>query len=81
MPFSDKKIEIHFRVNRKFGNSDVILSNSDGNVLKRFSREQMTPGEIEHINIPATLISEHAPSALILSASETFSQVKEADPS
>jgi NADPH-dependent 2,4-dienoyl-CoA reductase/sulfur reductase-like enzyme len=81
MPFSDKKIEIHFRVNRKFGNSDVILSSGEGNVLKRFAREQMTPGEIESIIVPATLLMQHSPSVLILSASERFSPAKEADPS
>lgn len=78
MPPSEKSIEIHFRVNRKYGKSEVILSDIDGNVLKHFTREQMTPGEIESIVVAAAVIMEHAPSALILSATPISTPAKEA---
>jgi len=81
MPTIDKTIEIHFRVNRKFGKSEVILSNHEGSVLKRFAREQMTPGEIEKIVLPTSLLLDRALSHLILSASETISPSKEVSPS
>lgn len=77
LPISGKTIEIHFRVNKKFGKSEVILSDSQGNALKRFPREQMAPGEIERIVISSSILPDPAPGALILSAAEAVTPAKE----
>jgi len=79
MPPSGKTIEIHFRVNRKFGGSEIILSNGQGNVLKRFPREQMTPGEIERIVFPSSLLPDPAPPSLVLTA-QSLTPAKEVNP-
>lgn len=81
LPPSEKTVDIHFRVNRKYESSRIILSDSKGNVLRSIRREHMTPGEIEQIILPSALITDHAPSALILSASETPAPEKEENPS
>lgn len=79
LPISDKTVEMHFRVNRKFAGSEIILSNGQGNVLKRFPREQMTPGEIERIVFPSSLLPDPAPPVLILTA-QSLPPAKEVKP-
>ena len=51
-----QKAEVFFRVRQVFGRSAIVVRDGD-RVLARFAREHMTPGEMEHIALPAALLA------------------------
>lgn len=58
----EKRCEIFFRVNRVFSNSDIVLSDGGGILLKK-RRDHLAPGEMERIVLPAALLHSTAPGA------------------
>ena len=56
LPLADKLIEVSFRTNRVFGKSTVVVADNEGNAVCRYSREYITPGELQKISIPAKLL-------------------------
>lgn len=53
----DKYIEIFFRVNFVYSNMEIQIA-SGGEILSRFQREHMAPGEMEKITFPKALFSK-----------------------
>ena len=62
-------VEVSFRVRRSFQKSRVLVTDSTGAVIARFSRRFMAPGEMEHITLPKILL-EKAHGALRVSCEE-----------
>lgn len=58
---ADKLIGLFFRVNNNYKNVTVTVYDgeaSDGKPLAKFKREQVAPGEMEHITMPKKLIDK-----------------------
>lgn len=55
-PAPEEGVSLSFRVNRVFGRSAVTVRAGERK-LARFKRERMTPGEMEHILLPAKLLA------------------------
>lgn len=55
IPLQD--IEVFFRVNQKFGNSNIYVSLA-GNELARFRRRNLAPGEMEKIRLNGNLLKK-----------------------
>lgn len=53
----EKSVEFFFRVRRNLGAARIIVRQGD-QVIARFQREHMAPGEMEHILLPRKLIAE-----------------------
>ena len=58
LPLDDKLVEISFRVNRAFGNCHIIVRDYDDNIISKFSRSYITPGELQKINVPVVLLNK-----------------------
>ena len=56
LPVAEKLVEISFRTNRVFGQCTVEVADRDENILCRFKREYITPGELQKISVPAKLL-------------------------
>ena len=56
LPLSEKLVEVSFRTNRVFGKCAVVVADKEGNAVCRYSREYITPGELQKISIPAKLL-------------------------
>lgn len=69
-PLTEKVAEICFRVRHIFRDSEITLTDAHGTVLKQFSRDYMTPGEMEKIVIASSLLNGKAPQTLTLSVTE-----------
>lgn len=65
----EKFVEVFFRVKRVYHDS-VIEVTSGGQVLSRFKREHMAPGEMEHIVIPKQFLEKAADGKITVSARE-----------
>ena len=61
----EKTVEVFFRVTKIFGASAVTVR-SGGQVLARFRRERMAPGEMERIALPRVLLEKAEPGAPLL---------------
>ena len=52
-------VEIYFRVRRAIGEARILVRNGE-EVVARFRRERLAPGEMEHIRLPKKLIPPEA---------------------
>lgn len=50
--------EIFFRVRQIFGNSAITVKDGNGNLIAKFKREHLAPGEMEKISIPKVLLDK-----------------------
>lgn len=50
--------EIFFRVRQLFGNSAITVKDENGNLIAKFKREHLAPGEMEKISIPKILLNK-----------------------
>lgn len=50
--------EIFFRVRQIFGNSAITVKDENGNMIAKFKREHLAPGEMEKISIPKVLLDK-----------------------
>ena len=64
-----KNTEVSFRVNRNFHESRILVT-SGGEVIAKFNRSHMAPGEMEHITLPKVLLEKAAGKDLTVSCQE-----------
>ncbi len=50
--------EIFFRVRQIFGNSAITVKDGNGNLIAKFKREHLAPGEMEKISVPKVLLDK-----------------------
>ncbi len=55
-PLSGKLVEISFRVNRVFGKCHIEVLDKNGNLICKFNREYITPGELQKISVPVKML-------------------------
>ena len=65
----EKNTEISFRVNRSFHDSRILVTCGD-EVIAKFSRSHMAPGEMEHITLPRVLLDRVSGDVLTVSCEE-----------
>lgn len=65
-----KTVDIFFRVNRILGESAIRVEDEKGNVLARYPRERMAPGEMEHFLLPKVLLEKAQGGAITVIAEE-----------
>ena len=65
----EKNTEISFRVNRSFGDSRILVKCGD-DVIAKFTRSHMAPGEMEHISLPKVLLDRVKGDTLTISCEE-----------
>jgi thioredoxin reductase len=58
LPIEEKLIDISFRTNKVSGRSVIKVADSKGDVICKYPREYIIPGELEKINIPTGLIKK-----------------------
>ena len=68
-PAPEEGVSLSFRVNRVFGRSAVTVRAGERQ-LARFKRERMTPGEMEHILLPAKLLESAGGERITVSVEE-----------
>lgn len=61
-----KTCDVSFRVNRSFDDSRILVKDGD-NVIAKFNRSHMAPGEMEHITLPKVLVEKDAGNELSIS--------------
>ena len=54
----EKLCEVFFRVNNVYRDRIITVTDEAGNLLCRFPREHMAPGEMEKISLPRTLLEK-----------------------
>jgi pyruvate/2-oxoglutarate dehydrogenase complex dihydrolipoamide dehydrogenase (E3) component len=64
LDYVGKSAEVFFRVNRTFKNVQIQVKSGD-ELIARFNREHMTPGEMERIILPKVLMKKIADSATV----------------
>ncbi len=69
LPLPEKTVSVSFRVKRSFGKSRITVSDEEKK-LASFPRPYMAPGEMEHITLPAVLLSQAAGGILTVSCEE-----------
>lgn len=62
--------EIFFRVRQIFGNSAIIVKDENDNLIAKFKREHLAPGEMEKISIPKVLLDRIATESATVSVEE-----------
>lgn len=65
LPIKEKLIDISFRTDKVLGKSVIKVANSDGDIICKYSREYIIPGELEKINVPTMLIKNEQNSITI----------------
>lgn len=65
----EKNTEISFRVNRSFSDSRILVKSGD-DVIAKFTRSHMAPGEMEHIALPKVLLDRVKGDTLTISCEE-----------
>ena len=63
------QVEISFRVNRNFKDSEIQVRDKE-KLLCRFSRSHMAPGEMEHITVPKMLLDQAEGEEIMVKAVE-----------
>ncbi len=66
LPIQEKLVDISFRTNKVLGKSIIKVTNSSGDIICRYPREYVIPGELEKINVPVSLIKNEENSITIL---------------
>lgn len=62
--------EIFFRVRQIFGNSAIVVKDENDNLISKFKREHLAPGEMEKISIPKVLLDKIATDSATVSVEE-----------
>ena len=62
--------EIFFRVRQIFGNSAIVVKDENDNLIAKFKREHLAPGEMEKISIPKVLLDKIATGSVTVSVEE-----------
>lgn len=62
--------EIFFRVRQIFGNSAIVVKDENDNLIAKFKREHLAPGEMEKISIPKVLLDKIATDSATVSVEE-----------
>lgn len=62
--------EIFFRVRQIFGNSAITVKDGSGNLIAKFKREHLAPGEMEKISIPKVLLDKITTGSAAVSVEE-----------
>lgn len=62
--------EIFFRVRQIFGNSSIVVKDENDNLIAKFKREHLAPGEMEKISIPKVLLDKIATDSATVSVEE-----------
>lgn len=62
--------EIFFRVRQIFGNSAIVVKDENENLIAKFKREHLAPGEMEKISIPKVLLDKIATGSATVSVEE-----------
>lgn len=62
--------EIFFRVKQIFGNSAIVVKDENDNLIAKFKREHLAPGEMEKISIPKVLLDKIATDSATVSVEE-----------
>lgn len=62
----EKSVELFFRVNNVYKNVEIHAVDEEGNIIAKFKREHMAPGEMERITLPKTLLEKVCGSSLII---------------
>ena len=62
--------EIFFRVRQIFGNSAIVVKDENDNLIAKFKREHLEPGEMEKISIPKVLLDKIATDSATVSVEE-----------
>ena len=65
-----KAVDIFFRVNRILGESAIRVEDETGEVLARYPRERMAPGEMEHFVLPRALLDKAKGKSITVFAEE-----------
>ena len=65
LDYVEKNAEVFFRVNKTFKNVQIQVKSGD-DLIARFNREHMTPGEMERIILPKVLMNKIGGSATVL---------------
>ena len=58
LPQKDKLVEISFRVRNAFEKSHIEVVDDDGNILAKYNRDYITPGELQKISLPSQFIND-----------------------
>lgn len=62
--------EIFFRVRQIFGTSAIVVKDENDNLIAKFKREHLAPGEMEKISIPKVLLDKIATGSATVSVEE-----------
>lgn len=62
--------EIFFRVRQIFGNSAIVVKDENDNLIAKFKREHLAPGEMEKISIPKILLDKITTGSAAVSVEE-----------
>lgn len=62
--------EIFFRVRQIFGNSAIVVKDENDNLIAKFKREHLAPGEMEKISIPKVLLDKITTGSATVSVEE-----------
>lgn len=62
--------EIFFRVRQIFGNSAIVVKDENENLIAKFKREHLAPGEMEKISIPKVLLDKITTGSATVSVEE-----------
>lgn len=62
--------EIFFRVRQIFGNSAIVVKDENDNLIAKFKREHLAPGEMEKISIPKVLLDKITANSATVSVEE-----------
>ncbi len=57
LPLSGKLVEISFRTNKVFGKCRIEVIDKDEQLICKFNREYITPGELQKINVPVVMLA------------------------
>ena len=65
----EKNVEVSFRVNRSFTDSRILVKAGE-QIIAKYSRTHMAPGEMEHISLPKVLLERAETDELVISCEE-----------
>ena len=65
----EKNVEVSFRVNRSFTDSRILVKSGD-QIVAKFNRSHMAPGEMEHIRLPKMLLEKAETNELTICCEE-----------
>lgn len=57
-PLVKKSTDIFFRVNKIFGNSVILVTDEEGQIVSQFKRQYVVPGSMEKIIVPKVMLDK-----------------------